>query len=289
MSNTSSLGKRKRAIGVASKNTDKRTQVAQSSDDEQDVSAIFRRAFEAKFKPLPEQKPKQAEDTALGNASDEEDSAWSGISSKDETGGVVEVIEHDFTQDTKTESLSKSEMRAFMSSKPPSARITPSTSHRVKSTRSDGDEDGTEAANLKNDLALQRLLRESHLLDSSDASEGPSGRNRLKATELRLQSLGAKTSILDQKSMPMSHRKGMAAKAARKETERRQEAKENGIVLERPQLGKRKESSRRERTIGGPSIGKFRGGTLSLSKKDVQGIQGSGSRRGGKTKSRGRR
>ena len=103
-----------------------------------------------------------------------------------------------------------------------------------------------------------------------------------------MQKLGAKSNMLEQKSMPMSHRKGIVAKAQRKESERRREAKENGIVLERPS-SKRKDEARRERGVGGPGIGKFRGGTLSLSRKDVQDITGSGRGRGGKSRGRGRR
>jgi len=88
--------------------------------------------------------------------------------------------------------------------------------------------------NLKNDLALQRLLRESHLLDTSNptSSLALSGSNRHKAIDLRLQALGSKSSIMTQESMPMSHRKGITAKAAQKEAQRRKEAKENGIILE---------------------------------------------------------
>ncbi|KAF2158221.1 hypothetical protein K461DRAFT_290466 [Myriangium duriaei CBS 260.36] len=300
MSTASLLGKRKRRAEAVSKDIGDQAERPESPDRD-DVNEIFRRAFEAKFKPLPEQKPKQKsepEEPLPEAVSDDEDSAWSGVS--DDDTAQVEVVQHSAAPITKGESMSKSEKRAFMSSKPPSSRTASSTStsrsKSAKGGKGNEEEEGTEAANLKNDLALQRLLRESHLLEgNASASDGPTGRNRLKATELRMQSLGAKSSILDQKLMPMSHRKGMLAKAARKESERRQEARENGIILERAKLGKKREvggGGRRERGIGGPSIGRFRGGTLSLSKKDVQGIQGSSvgsSRRGGKGKAKGRR
>ena len=68
-------------------------------------------------------------------------------------------------------------------------------------------EELAEADNLKKDLALQRLLAESHLLDSSSSST-LSGNSRHKAIDLRLKALGSKSSLFTQEKMPMSHRKG---------------------------------------------------------------------------------
>jgi hypothetical protein len=131
-----------------------------------------------------------------------------------------------------------------------------------------------EAANLKKDLALQRLLAESHLLDSSSSTD-ISGVNRHKATDLRLQSLGAKTSILRQEKMPMSHRKGIISKQSEREEKRRREARENGIILEKVRGGtKGQKQGRRDRGVGGPGVGKFSGGTLRLSRKDIFDIEG---------------
>lgn len=93
---------------------------------------------------------------------------------------------------------------------------------------------------------------------------------------MRLLALGSKGSILEQKNMPLSHRKGINAKKATKEQERRSEAKENGIILERAAMQKKTgpKPQQRSRGIGGPSVGKFSGGTLRLSKQDVAGITG---------------
>ena len=143
------------------------------------------------------------------------------------------------------------------------------------------EEDEDSAANLKNDLALQRLLSESHLLDRAGngaADLDPSGKTRHKALDLRFQSLGSSASIFKQEKMPMSHRKGMANKARSREENRQKEAKEAGIVLERKQII-RKERERRERGVGGPSVGKLRGGLLQLSKRDVADIEGPKHRR----------
>ena len=155
--------------------------------------------------------------------------------------------------------------------------------------KEEGAEEETDAENLKNDLALQRLLKESHLLES--ASElAPTGKNRHKALDLRMQSLGSKTSIYQQ-NMPSTIRRGIKSKATHKEDKRRREARENGIILERPAPKSKSNSGQRMRGVGGPSVGKFTGGTLNLSKRDVASLQGPSRPARGKPKgkSKGRR
>src|SRR5689334_16262578 len=117
----------------------------------------------------------------------------------------------------------------FQSSKPPSS--TASKLNPKPPSEASPDDDASESANLKNDLALQRLLSESHLLNSS-TNHALTGTNRHKATDLRLQALGSKKSILKQEKMPVSHRRGIIAKEKTREENRRKEARENGIVLE---------------------------------------------------------
>lgn len=73
----------------------------------------------------------------------------------------------------------------------------------------------------------------------------------------------------------MSHRKGIIAKKADKEETRRREAKENGIILERAKIVEKKGADKRkDRGVGGPGVGRFSGGTLTLSKKDIFDIEG---------------
>ena len=111
------------------------------------------------------------------------------------------------------------------------------------------------------------------MLDSQ-SSLSHSGQNRHKALDLRLQDLGSKSSVFAQQRMPLAQRKGIAAKAVEREELRRREAKENGIILEKAIKRKKKDGSMRQRGIGAPSIGKFQGGMLKLSKKDVAKIEG---------------
>lgn len=104
--------------------------------------------------------------------------------------------------------------------------------------------------------------------------------------DLRIKDLGAKKAILEQEKMPMAFRKGIAAKAAAREASRRKEATENGIILERARAtgvkGGKVGEKRRERGMGGPGVGKFQGGTLRLSQRDVRAIEGPKKRDGGK-------
>lgn len=100
------------------------------------------------------------------------------------------------------------------------------------------------------------------------------GQNRHKALDLRLQDMGSKSSIFMQQKMPLAQRKGIKAKSAEREELRRRQAQENGIILEKASKSRSKESSSRQRGIGAPGVGKFHGGMLKLSKKDVADIEG---------------
>ena len=90
--------------------------------------------------------------------------------------------------------------------------------------------------------------------------------------------------------MPMAHRKGIIAKQSKREDTRRREARENGIILEKAKM-KKINDGKRDRGVGAPGVGKFTGGTLKLSKKDISDIEGprrSSAGRGGRGGGRGR-
>lgn len=278
-----SLGKRKRP---ESRHVKAPTSDSSSSDDA-DYQEIFRRAFEKKFRPLdvPQKKKQEKPEEAIPS-SDEGASDWEGLESdaEGEEHDGVEVVEHKHAG--RTGELSKAEMRAFMvrvcgldrkvlrshltqQAKPPTSSIASTSAPPSKTETAD---DGDEKLNLKHDLALQRLINESHLLDPSKQAQST---HKQKVLDMRLQSLGAKGSHVKQEKMPLSHRKGMVAKAAEREEKRRREAKENGVVLERAKKPRKAESEvKRVRGVGGPGVGKFRNGMLSLSKRDVASITG---------------
>ena len=91
---------------------------------------------------------------------------------------------------------------------------------------------------------------------------------------MRLQELGSKTSLYAQPKMPLSHRRGIVARSIEKEEARRREAQENGIILEKAAKARKGSEARRQRSIGAPTVGRFQGGVLKLSKRDVANIQG---------------
>ncbi|EAW24121.1 uncharacterized protein NFIA_036930 [Aspergillus fischeri NRRL 181] len=295
------IGKRKRDTAVVSRSF--KTEDEEQTSTVPDTSSahdLFRRFFEAQFEPLelPDGQincgQESQKDEQGYNDGSESGSEWDGVSEEEES-NQVEVVEYQDRTTKEKELLDKKARKAFMTAKPPTLSTESTTrkpaSKKAKNEKEDDDDDDVmDAEHLKNDLALQRLLKESHLLDS--ASElAPTGKNRLKALDLRMQSLGAKTSLYQQ-NMPSSLRRGIKAKALTKEEKRRREAKENGIILEKPTHKSKVTKGRRERGIAGPGIGKLSGGTLNLSKRDIAVVQSSRrSIRGGrgKTKTRGRR
>lgn len=283
-----SLSKRKREETIGRPHRRAESKRTNAQDDDEAARALFRRAFEAKFQAL--DMPAVKSSPHVEQNEDEEDddesiaSDWSGLSDDEEPTEIVQIVDHaraGSAKEDRTE-LERIHRKAFMSSKPPPSEI-PSRK-QTRSEAPDDAEDTAEKANLKNDLALQRLLKESHLLNPNSANKASfttEGRSRLTSLDMRLQDLGAKSSALRQEKMPMSQRKGIADKKAQRETSRRKEAAANGIILEKTRTTA-KVQKRRERSIGGPTVGKFQRGALKLSSRDVRDIVGSGSRGGRK-------
>ncbi|RMJ28423.1 hypothetical protein PHISP_00728 [Aspergillus sp. HF37] len=279
------VGKRKRDTSVVPRSTAAEEEGSPPANTDAAAHDVFRRYFEAQFQPLElpggpvsQDTENKEEDDDNEDETEESDtgSEWGGISEEEDANNQVEVVEHKDSSVKTDDTTDKKARKAFMSGKVPSFSIDSTTNTTTTSKAEDGDDDdGTDADNLKNDLALQRLLRESHLLES--ASElAPTGKNRHKALDLRMQSLGANASIYSQHNMPSSIRRGIKSKATQKDDKRRREARENGIILEKPTPKSKANTGRRDRGVGGPSVGKFAGGTLNLSKRDLAAVEGSG-------------
>lgn len=93
---------------------------------------------------------------------------------------------------------------------------------------------------------------------------------------MRLAALGAVPT--PPQRMPMAQRKGIEKKKNERENERRREAREGGILVERKggkPRERRKRKGKGDEDVGGPSVGKWRGGTLILGGKELRDIQGS--------------
>jgi hypothetical protein len=90
---------------------------------------------------------------------------------------------------------------------------------------------------------------------------------------MRVQALGAKGSILTQDKMPMGMRKGIVSTAAAKESKRRREARENGVILEREvKKAKTSKKGRGERPVDLPGVGRMRGAELKVSAREAKAI-----------------
>lgn len=250
------------------------------------------------------------------NSADGSDDESDEDSEADATTNKVEVVDHSkpltaSATALQTGIMSKREMRAYLSSRPPDATSTPTDLlTKLKSTAGD-DEPGNEdsKALLANDLALQRLISESHILAASNpfnaigsggggsGADGASkafaeGRTRKLTTDLRLQKLGSKGSIFTQQKMPMGMRKGINTAKQDREDKRRREAKENGIILETAQKkdgGKKRSKGRGDVAVDMPGMGKFRNGELRLSTREVKAVEMAGKRFDGGKKRRKRR
>lgn len=245
---------------------------------------------------------------------DDSDDDGSEAGSSSETNNKVEVVDHSKPLAPAVAlqvlmGMTKREMRAYLSSRPPDALAEAGTSKAKQLLllkKGDGagagdDDDGQNEdskALLAKDLELQRLISESHILSSanpfntttSGAAARPfaGGRTRALTTDLRLQGLGGKGSIFAQQRMPMGMRQGITGARAAREERRRREAKENGIILERPAGGddskknnsKKKKSTfgRRDLPVDMPGMGRMKGGELRLNKRDVRAVEMEGKR-----------
>ncbi|KAH7272692.1 hypothetical protein MRS44_003200 [Fusarium solani] len=285
----------------------KRKARSEPSISKEDAAAIFRRHFEAQFAPLPgadvESKSKatkrdnEDEDGTSVDSDEEDDDEEEGSNDDNEWGGLsddeqseeeeevstIEVVDHSGAQPPKPTTMSKRELKAFMSSRPPdqtSRKTEPSTAPAASSS-STLPEDAPSL--LAQDLELRRLLAESHLLAPAINGAGhavaakafDAGRTRNKATDLRIQALGSKISIHKQEKMPMNMRKGIVAAAGAREAKRRREAKENGVILERETGKKGRRERKRGFGVDRPGVGRLKGAELRLSDRDIRGIEGS--------------
>ncbi|GAB1320494.1 pre-rRNA processing and 40S ribosomal subunit assembly [Madurella fahalii] len=305
-----------------------------------DAQELLKRHFEARFKPLAvapcaaPPKPVAGRDGRGSGASggsqrdddsepgtDQSESEWDGVSDggDDEDGDgsgthSVEVVDHSSTgKAAATSTMNKRELKAYLaqSSRPPSHSHTSASAAQMvinaKKMPSSEDQPEDSAAFLANDLALQRLIAESHILSAAggNASHWQSqhaastasntrafsaGRTAHKTTDMRVQALGAKESILTQAKMPMTMRKGIVTTAASKEEKRRREARENGIILEREvKKVKTKKKGRGDRPVDLPAVGRMRGAELRVSAREARAIAASGRGAGGKGKMKRRR
>ncbi|KAL1899748.1 pre-rRNA processing and 40S ribosomal subunit assembly [Ceratocystis pirilliformis] len=273
------------------------------------VQDIFRRHFEAQFAPLPEPvKAAVTEDENERGEDLQDEDEWDGLSAEEgEDNEIVEVVDYSSSTPQVSMTMSKHERKAFMSTKPTdltASSATATEASNAASANKDDANDENSATMLKQDIELQRILAESHLLAqpvarlhvvSNTDKLFADGKLRRKTTDMRVQALHHNAhSVLAQQNVPMNIRKGRIAAQAAREDKRRREARKNGIILERKggdSVATGGVEKRRKKSGGGPrvdmpGIGRMNGAELRISERDVRNIEGP--RRGfGRDKGRG--
>lgn len=125
----------------------------EEEEEELDAAEIFRRHFEARFKPLPDVKEKKGgkKGTVVAEDDEDEDEEWGGLSEEgsedddeeedsDDDDGVkrrkIDVVEH--TSAVSAPKMSKAELKAFMvRSQRSLSPIQPTPSHHPKNSEED--------------------------------------------------------------------------------------------------------------------------------------------------------
>ncbi|QLQ80530.1 hypothetical protein HG537_0D05310 [Torulaspora globosa] len=200
------------------------------SDDDR-LLEIQRRAFESQFGSLEsmgfQDKTKNQAESENENESENESDSENGSESESESDGESgepqpRVIRFNELRDDYVPS-SKKEQRLLRSGKP--LRAAP--------------DDDDERQNLKNDIELQRFLKESNLLSALDDSNA--GKARSRTLEMRLRELsetnGSETKLNKLEKMPIQIRKGMVAKHLQRIKKHETEAHAGGVVLSRVKRG----------------------------------------------------
>lgn len=115
------LGKRKRARGSADgageredwRSSSPSPESCADEAEERDVQDVFRRHFEAKFKPLVRvEAPMTQEETVDVAGEEDEEDEWEGFESEDEA--PITVVEHNGALEGMASRLEKRELKAFM-------------------------------------------------------------------------------------------------------------------------------------------------------------------------------
>ena len=208
--------------------------------------------------------------------------------------------------------VSKAEVRMARSGRAPTMKELAEKEKRKpgpKQVSSKEDQD-----NLDNDLKLQRLLSESHILSNLMAHSGadltlqtidfedPTGKARRRAIDSRIRQLAATNSATGGlpktlEKMPMSMRKGMIRKRDNRISKYEEEAKNAGIVLskvkkgqvrdlvsskgstlvsDRLGTGKKTKSTKRDKGLKINSIGRSTRNGLMISQEEIDRIGGKG-------------
>jgi hypothetical protein len=202
----------------------------------------------------------------------------------------VEVVSFDERNLTKIpDPFERQGYRSFMSSKvskQSSAKQDPAPGKRRRKAEA-GEEASDSEDDLKKDKALQRLLRDAHLLDgSADALEIQGGKARQQSIAEQLKRSGAKQAT--QRKMPAGMRLGIRDAQRKKAQVHEETMRENGIITAKKTAAEKqadlpRKKPRKERSLGTMAgVGRYKNGTLTISKREIDSVNGTGAKHGGK-------
>ncbi|KAG5420061.1 FAF1 [Candida metapsilosis] len=306
---------------------------------------IQRRNFEAQFGSIGDlgfedklDKVESSEDVSSQDSSDDEDAKFDGFSSDSEADSSSDSEDEGYeleeappqpkvvklnttTSEIPRAAPSKTERKLLKSGRAATlSEIEAEAKRASKQTLKQAQKTvKEESENLENDLKLQRLLKESHILanqvdpqfSGADLTlktidfEDPTGKSRRRVLSSRIQELSTINKTKDKRleSMPMNMRKGMIAKRDERVAKYEKEARDAGIVLsklkkgqvrdlkagrgstasnERLGSGKGHKVQKRERGLKINGVGKSTRNGLIISQNDIDRINNQGKRRGKK-------
>ncbi|ORY86181.1 hypothetical protein BCR37DRAFT_385663 [Protomyces lactucae-debilis] len=203
---------------------------------------------------------------------------------------TVEVVSFDERNLTRnSDPFERQGYKAFMSSKvsKQSGTKTIAPPGRRKRKAEAGEDASDSEDDIKKDKALQRLLRDAHLLDgTTEALELQGGKARQQSVAEQLKRSGAKQ--VAQRKMPVGMRLGMRDAAKKKATAHEESMRENGIITAKKthadkQAMMPRKKQKKERSLGTMAgVGRYKNGTLTISKREIDSVNGTGAKQGGK-------
>lgn len=183
---------------------------------------------------------------------------------------LVEVVSFDERTIVDPESGAVKGYKSFMSGK------VPRTGQSIRPQNSKLDKDVDESSedsedDLRKDKELQKLLRESHLLHAQGGNSlETTGKTRHKAIAAQLLSNGGPKE--KQRKMPIGMRKGIEAAGAKRLEATEKYNRENGIVTARKNATVIKKKS--NKTLHELNVGKYKNGKLTISRREIDRING---------------
>lgn len=213
--------------------------------------------------------------------SSDEEYKFDNLSDSDASDGPITVTHDDNILNTSQPIMTKSQRRKFMTSGAPGD----DTQLMGGNTNTEGEK----SEDLKNDLELQRLIEESHILHEGQQYSGADisgatdpmdtiGKSRLKVMNARLSKAGAKQKTA---RIPQAMSVGIRDKAAERQRKYKEEARNAGIIIAKDRHAKSKNTTR-DKGLKINSVGKASQYGIHVSAADIARLTSKGKPKGKK-------